>query len=147
MTTANNTTSTTKKNSSLEIAFESIDSCFGYVDYITSQIQRLIAQQNAGDAEGANKTFIEVIDLMDLYIQLISKVYQVIRTDMPDRSFKDESIQKLEIHLLSVIKAMVQAKEKNDVIMLSDLLEYELIDNLTQWKIKVLPELKKLRNT
>lgn len=147
MTTANNTTSTTNKNTSLELAFDSIDSCFGYVDYITSQIQRLIAQQNAGDTEGANKTFIEVIDLMDLYIQLITKVYHVIRTDMPDRSFKDENLQKLEIHLLSVIKALVQAKEKNDVIMLCDLLEYELIDNLTQWKIKVLPELKKLRNT
>lgn len=147
MTTANNTTSTTNKNTSLELAFDSIDSCFGYVDYITSQIQRLIAQQNTGDTEGANKTFIEVIDLMDLYIQLITKVYHVIRTDMPDRSFKDENLQKLEIHLLSVIKALVQAKEKNDVIMLCDLLEYELIDNLTQWKIKVLPELKKLRNT
>ncbi len=147
MTTANNAAISIKKNGSLEIAFESIDSCFGYVDYITSQIQRLIGQYNAGEADAANQTFIEVIDLMDLYIQLISKVYQVIRTDMPDKSFKDENLQKLEIHLLSVIKALVQAKEKNDVIMLCDLLEYELIDNLTQWKIKVLPELKKLRST
>jgi hypothetical protein len=48
---------------------------------------------------------------------------------------------------LSVIKALLPAKEKNDVVMLCDLLEYELIDNLTQWKIKVLPELKKLKNT
>ncbi len=61
-------------------------------------------------------------------------------------NFKDESIQKLEIHLLSVMKALLQAKEKNDTIMLCDLLEYELADNLTQWKIKVLPELKKLKN-
>lgn len=147
MTTANNTASNAKKNGSLDIAFESIDSCFGYVDYITAQIQKLIGQYNSGELDAANHTFIEVIDLMDLYIQLISKVYHVIRTDMPERSFKDENLQKLEIHLLSVIKALVQAKEKNDVIMLCDLLEYELIDNLTQWKIKVLPELKKLKNT
>jgi hypothetical protein len=42
---------------------------------------------------------------------------------------------------------LLSAKEKNDNIMLCDLLEYELIDNLTQWKIKILPELKKLKRT
>lgn len=134
------------ENGSLELAFESIDSCFGYVDYITTRIQKLIAHYNAAEFDQANDAFIEVIDLMDLYIQLVSKVYRVIRVDLKGESFKDENIQKLEIHLLSVIKALLLAKEKEDVIMLCDLLEYELIDNLTQWKIKVLPELKKLKN-
>jgi hypothetical protein len=134
------------KNASLELAFESIDSCFGYVDHITSQIQKLIVQYNLGNVEQANDLFIEVIELMDLYIQLVTKVYKVLRTDLKIMNFKDENLQKLEIHLLSVLKALLQAKEKEDVIMLCDLLEYELIDNLTQWKIKILPELKKLKN-
>ncbi len=134
------------KTSSLELAFESIDSCFGYVDYITAQVQKLSTHYHQGNLEVANDAFIEVIELMDLYIQLVSRVYRVLRTDLKVMHFKDESIQKLEIHLLSVMKALLQAKEKEDVIMLCDLLEYELIDNLTQWKIKILPELKKLKN-
>ena len=133
-------------SASLELAFESIDSCFGYVDYITTQIQKLTLQYNEGNLDAANDAFVEVIELMDLYIQLVSRVYRVLRTDLEIMNFKDESIQKLEIHLLSVMKALLQAKEKNDTIMLCDLLEYELIDNLTQWKIKILPELKKLKN-
>lgn len=141
-----NNSSNTSANSSLDLAFESIDSCFGYVDYITGQIQKLVPLYNAGNQEQANNAFVEVIELMDLYIQLVSRVYRVLRTDLELMSFKDESIQKLEIHLLSVMKALLQAKEKNDTIMLCDLLEYELIDNLTQWKIKILPELKKLKN-
>ena len=135
-----------QKKTSLDLAFESIDSCFGYVDYITAQIQKLTAEFNAGELDQANSTFVEVIELMDLYIQLISRVYRVLRVEMDGLSFKDEGVQKLEIHLLSVMKALLQAKEKNDTIMLCDLLEYELADNLTQWKIKVLPELKKLKN-
>lgn len=133
-------------NPSLDLAFESIDSCFGYVDYITTQIQKLNGYYAHGEIEVANNSFIEVIELMDLYIQLITRVYRVLRTDLHVMNFKDESIQKLEIHLLSVMKALLQAKEKNDIIMLCDLLEYELVDNLTQWKIKVLPELKKLKS-
>ncbi len=136
----------TATNTSLDLAFESIDSCFGYVDYITSQIQKLTLQYNEGNLDAANEAFVEVIELMDLYIQLVSRVYRVLRTDLEIMNFKDESIQKLEIHLLSIMKALLQAKEKNDTIMLCDLLEYELIDNLTQWKIKILPELKKLKN-
>jgi hypothetical protein len=142
MTTLNNKNS----NPSLDLAFESIDSCFGYVDYITTQIQKLNGYYAKGELDTANEAFVEVIELMDLYIQLISRVYRVLRTDLKVMNFKDESIQKLEIHLLSVMKALLQAKEKNDVIMLCDLLEYELVDNLTQWKIKVLPELKKLKS-
>ncbi|MBC7429702.1 MAG: hypothetical protein H7336_13885 [Bacteriovorax sp.] len=133
-------------NSSLDLAFESIDSCFGYVEYITTQIHKLTAQYNEGNLDEANESFVEVIELMDLYIQLVTRVYRVLRTDLKVMNFKDESIQKLEIHLLSVMKALLQAKEKNDTIMLRDLLEYELVDNLTQWKIKILPELKKLKN-
>ena len=132
--------------SSLNLAFESIDSCFGYVDYITTQIQKLTLQYNEGNLDAANDAFVEVIELMDLYIQLVSRVYRVLRTDLKVMNFKDESIQKLEIHLLSIMKALLQAQEKNDTIMICDLLEYELIDNLTQWKIKILPELKKLKN-
>jgi hypothetical protein len=36
------------------------------------------------------------------------------------------------------------ALEKSDNIMLIDLIEYELRDSLTQWKIRVLPKLKSL---
>ena len=135
------------KKISMDLAFDSIDSCFGYVDYITSRIFKLIEFYNANELDLANNAFIEVVELMDLYIQLISKVYRVIRADLQGQSFKNESIQKLEIHLLSIIKALLLAKEKEDIIMLCDLLEYELVDNLTQWKIKVLPELKKLKKT
>ena len=102
-----------KDNKSLELAFESIDSCFGYIDHIISHIQKLIVHYNAGESELTNK---------------------------------NEEFQKLEIHLLSVVRSLLQAKEKNDSIMICDLLEYELIDNLKQWKIKILPELKKLKN-
>ena len=135
-----------QNNKSLTLAFESIDSCVGYVDYIMEKIQELISFYNLGESDTANAIFIEVIDLMDLYIQLISKVYRVIRTELKGRSFKDENLQKLEIHLLSIIKALLKAREKDDVNMLCDVLEYELIDNLTQCKIKVLPELKKLKS-
>ncbi len=139
--------STTEKstlaNESLELAYESVDSCYGYVDVINDKILNLIALYNANNLDEANNKFIEVIELLDLYIQLVSRIFEVIRLNNHGQMLQDQSIQKLEIHLLSILKAVYQAKESNDVVMLCDLLEYELVDNLTQWKITILPELKK----
>ena len=139
------TTLTDNKNNSLNLAFDSIDSCFGYIDYITSKIHQLLAFYNSGEIDRANSTLVELIDLMDLYIQLVTKIYQVLRSDLKEKKFKTNDVQELEMHLLTVLKALLQAREKEDIIMLCDLLEYELIDNLIQWKIKILPELKKLK--
>lgn len=146
MTTLNNNQNS-KQSASLDLAFQSIDSCFGYIDYITAQIQKLNTQYNHGNDSEANASFAEVVELMDLYIQLITRIYRTLRSELKNIHFKDDSILGLEIHLLSIMRAILQAKEKKDTVMLCDLLEYELVDNLTQWKIKILPELKKLKNS
>lgn len=55
-------------------------------------------------------------------------------------------MKSLQIHLLSVLKALNSAYLSSDSLMLEDLLDFELKDNLTKWKILVLPQLKmKLR--
>ncbi len=51
------------------------------------------------------------------------------------------------VHLLFIVKAMNQAHQKGDVIALEDLIKYELKDNLTQWKIDLIPQIKRLLST
>ena len=56
----------------------------------------------------------------------------------------DHQLKQVQIHLLSVLKAIKSAQHSGDKPMLIDLLEYELQDNLTQWKIKAIPKLKNM---
>lgn len=56
--------------------------------------------------------------------------------------FKDS-----HIHLLHILKAMNQSQLKQDYVALEELIKYELKDNLTQWKIDLIPQTKKLLNT
>jgi hypothetical protein len=131
---------------SVDLAFQALDSCQDYIENLSENILKLSQAYQKSDFDNANALFADVIELLDLYIQLISKIYSTIRRNRPSLIENGQAIQNLEIHLLSVLKALVPAKENNDYIMLCDLLEYELIDNLTQWKIKIIPNLKKLRN-
>lgn len=55
-------------------------------------------------------------------------------------------VKESHIHLLFIMKAMNQAIQKEDSIVLEELIKYELKDNLTQWKINLLPHIKRLLN-
>jgi len=131
--------------SSLELAYEALDSCNEYIDLLVRKIKYLTECYNKNEVELANDQFTEVIDILDLYTQLFTKIHSTLKRNLADTSNISPEIQKLDIHLLSILKALIPAKEKGDLIMLCDLLEYELIDNLTQWKIKIVPALKKLK--
>lgn len=125
--------------SSIEIATEALNDSSLYIDTLSAKVLDIVQAYNTNELEIANYAFSELIDLIDLYIQLISKVHKTVKNHNPNYFKNNETIRNLEIHLLSVLKALIPAREKNDIIMICDLLEYELMDNLTQWKINAIP--------
>ena len=130
---------------SVDLAFDALDSSGAYIDIMIEKIQELTSLYQKNQNAKANKLFGETIEIIDLFIQLMTRVQRTFKKSGLVKGPKTETIAQLEIHLLSILKALLPAKEKEDIIMLCDLLEYELIDNLTQWKIKAVPELKELR--
>jgi hypothetical protein len=50
------------------------------------------------------------------------------------------------IHLLFVMKGINQSLQKADLVALEELIKYELKDNLTQWKIDLIPQAKRCLN-
>jgi len=82
-----------------------------------------------------------IIQAVDTFVQSISFITKNIKNTETD--FHSLPFKQLHIHLLSVMKAINTAQNTQDYIMLADLLEYELKDNLTQWKILIMPTLRK----
>lgn len=72
---------------------------------------------------------------------LLSKSFRVKKPVMLNE------IKESHIQLLFIMKAMNQATEKRDYLALEELIKYELKDNLTQWKIDLIPQIKKLLTT
>lgn len=90
------------------------------------------------------QVMVKSIEAIDTFIQSIT--YLVQEKLLQDERVEDLPIKELQIHLLSIIKAVFSAKKNKDYIMLTDLLEYELKDNLTQWKILIIPVMKQAVN-
>ncbi len=120
---------------------EIVEDLTGLITKIINEIELgtnyLKQDQNAS----GEKHLIKIIEAIDVFIQSVTHCCQEIFTNAEAKA--GLPIKELQIHLLSIIKAVNSAQSKKDYIMLTDLLEYELKDNLRQWKILILPVLKK----
>ena len=132
-----------KSKPRVEIAFETLDSCICYINELNGRIHELVSLYRTNKQDEANALFVEVTTILDLFVQLMSKIQRIFTQSLGLKKGK-QSIE-LELNLLEVIKQLVPARQKNDMIMLCDLLEYELIANLDQWKNQIIPSLQSLK--
>jgi hypothetical protein len=131
-------------SNSKNILLETIDELPMYIDGLISTIDLAVSFSKNEQTTLMLAVLGDIIEKIDSFIQLITQIHQglVIQTDKKLDS--GQTIKQLEIHLLSVTKALLLAKRRNDEVMLLDLLDYELKDNLTQWKITAIPQIKRL---
>ena len=132
--------------STVEVAYESLHECSLFIDSSVERITQIVQLYRENEVQKANSAFPEIIDMIDFFVKLITKIYKTIIGGQENPEKSDlELIQNLEIHLLTVLKSLLPAKEKGDITMLCDLLEYELSDNLQQWKAEIIPTLENMK--
>lgn len=127
-------------NSTQNIIADVLNDLTGLTDKVLNKIQQTAEEFKTDNDQTAMLQLSTIIDAVDLFIKTVNYTYST----LSDKEDLEEllPIKELQIHLLSIIKAIHSANQKSDYIMLTDLLEHELKDNLTQWKILVLPILK-----
>lgn len=91
-----------------------------------------------------NRKLAKLTNDVSQFVELTTLLSKVI---MVRKGQSIDEIKESHIHLLFIMKAMNQAQLKQDFVALEDLIKYELKDNLTQWKIDLIPQTKKLLNT
>lgn len=115
-----------------------------YLDMIKKSVAAATDKIKAeGAAEGAGELGL-IADKLTRMISIFGIIHRDTRSLGPRNIGSEENIKQIKIHLLSILKAVKTAENNRDSTMLVDLLEYELQDNLTQWKIKAIPQIKEM---
>ena len=91
-----------------------------------------------------NKKVTKLTTDISQFVELTTLLSRII---MSRQQMTVAGIKESHIHLLFIVKGMNQAQLKQDYVALEELIKYELKDNLTQWKIDLIPQTKKLLNT
>ena len=131
-------------SNSKSLLLETIDELPSYIDHMIETIDLTVKFSNNNQIELMQSLLAEIIAKVDSFIQLITQVHKGLIIESNHCLESGQTIKELEIHLLSVTKALLVAQKREDTVMLMDLLDYELKDNLTQWKITAIPQIKRL---
>lgn len=93
---------------------------------------------------GTSETFRnrQIINLTEDLVRFIEITTLLSRIALANDKSLLEKVKQSHIHLLFVVKAIHQALKKPDLVALEELIKYELKDNLTQWKIDLIPQTK-----
>lgn len=132
-------------------AFTDIDVLLsGTVSISQELLNDILSQINAIDAFIPEREYFWNLQLSGLssdiskFVEVTTLLSQVIQTK---KKSSLPGIKQSHIHLLFIIKGINQAQQKQDALVLEDLIKYELKDNLTQWKIDLIPLIKRLLNS
>jgi hypothetical protein len=58
---------------------------------------------------------------------------------------KESPFVVLQFQLLGLLNRLSQAKQRNDLSLIMDIMEYELLENLIHWKLDVLETMKSIK--
>lgn len=125
-----------------EVISRNIANAEEYLGKLIPGIERAAELFRNGSEQEANQFFLQIIDGMDWFSQVIEMITQAKPMDPTSPLFAGESIEDRQNRLFELTKQMVEANKSKDWVLLADLLEYELLPFYEQWA-ETLPEINK----
>ena len=131
--------------------FEQLDSVLSETLPLSQEfLGDLLAQINAMESFIPEKEYFWNLQLSALssditnFVELTTLLSTIV---MARKKVALPEVKQSHIHLLFVMKGINHAQQKHDAVALEDLIKYELKDNLTQWKIDLIPLIKRHLST
>ncbi len=119
---------------------EQIYLCETDIEKIGEGIASYIKLCSKGQFDHLDDIFLSIVENLSNFIKA-SSVLKVFLKNI-DLLNKESPFLVLQFQLLTLLNRLSQAKQRNDLSLIMDILEYELLENLLRWKQDVLDVLK-----
>ena len=123
----------------VDLVKSSLKSSGTYIEKMIAHISILLEKYHENKADDYNQLFLDLLDQLNLFFDLMVGISKVLKQEHPKDMRENVSYQSIEKELVSILKKVMIAKEKNDLVLVNDLIEYELTENLRQWKVVAIP--------
>jgi hypothetical protein len=101
----------------------------GLQDYLVQT-----AGQYSLDSERAGRYFSEAVQGLQWFVQMIGFIEQTLHLDYNQLSFDGKPVTEFVRGLNSILLEIVNTQEELDPVLLADILEYDLVPHLEEWK-------------
>jgi hypothetical protein len=124
-----------------EIAWQFLENGGEQLDPIIESAQKVSELFRIADESEANDQYAELLESLRLFLRMVAEVKDVLDINLAAIRFQNGTVEDRIHRLLEIMDQMLHVQEEDDWIMLADLLEYELVPLLKEWK-SILPLLK-----
>lgn len=114
-----------------ELALETLDTLEAYTDRIIQNINKAGQYYKDKNYISADSYFMKAIDGLDLFVQTIGGVKAALKMGM------NPKVALAEATLISIMSDLLDAKQQNNYVLLSELLLQDLMDCMNEWKSAV----------
>ncbi|MCF8719771.1 hypothetical protein [Nitrospina gracilis] len=120
---------------------ENIQNAIGYLERLIPGLEQVGNMFRDGNQQQANQLFMDVVDGIDWFSQLVELVVQARQLDVNAVQYNGKTLSDRKQQLLTMTQSVLEVHKKQDWIRLADLLEYEFLPYYKDW-LEVLPQLK-----
>jgi len=116
-----------------EILEKNIINAQNYLKKLLPGIQKAADLFRSGSEQEANKFFINIIDGMDWFSEVMDTIAKVDDLQTEAVVLDRKNFEARQEKLVEWTRQMVEANKNNDWVLLADLLEYEILPYYTEW--------------
>jgi hypothetical protein len=118
----------------LKLLDDSIEGCTQYIDKILETLDRASNLFRLGDVKGAHECHTRCIEAAEIFVEMITHykiAYQTLKGGL------SANWTKLEQDMLATLTQIFDEYSKKNFILVADLLEYDLSNIFTAWKLEL----------
>lgn len=131
---------------SVELAFDALQSAKQYIKKIIPYCISTGELYKNNEIQKAESNFGAIVNSLENLTNLVMSSQGVLRTKFKNIHTNDSSLRIAQVRLVSAVEELLPAKQKNDIVMLADVLCNELPGALQEMCDYGIPVLQRLRN-
>ncbi len=124
-----------------EIAWRFLENGVRQLDLLIQGAEKVSELFRIADEAEANEHYAQLLESLRLFLHIVDQVKGILNLDLSAIAFENDTVEQRFEKLSEVINEMLKVQEEKDWIMLADLIEYELMPLLEEWK-SIVPVLK-----
>ncbi len=136
----------TEISSLSQIVNKNLTNIRAYLNKLIPGIEKAAELFRSGDEKEANQFFINIIDGMDWFSQVVESLEKAVDLIPGSQKMPEGAVKERQERLITLIQQMEEANKNKDWILLADLLEYEILPYYSDWE-KMLPQFQQPGDT
>lgn len=116
-----------------------------YLQKLVPGVARAADLFRLGNEQEANQYFLNIIDGMGWFSQVVLTISQAIGLDYESDLFEGRSLQDRFEHLTDLTKQLLEANKNKDWVLVADLMEYEIHPFYAEW-VDLLPQITRFKS-